>query len=71
MYHFSLKIYLVVNISVARRSFLQLRVIMQKYEEISGDTLENAIESECRGDLRKGYKVPNIHYLVLIQYEYK
>ena len=29
---------------------------MKKYKEISGNTLEQAIESECRGDLRKGYK---------------
>ena len=47
-----------ININLqARRSWLQLRVIMKKYEEIAGSTLEEAIESECSGDLRKGYKV--------------
>jgi len=46
----------VFTMILARRSFLQLRVIMKKYAEISGGTLEDAIESECHGDLRKGYK---------------
>lgn len=41
---------------LAHKSWLQLRVIMQKYEDIAGNTLEEAIESECRGDLRSGYK---------------
>jgi len=46
----------VFTMILARRSWLQLRVIMKKYEEIAGSTLEEAIESECSGDLRKGYK---------------
>ena len=41
---------------LARRSWIQLRAIIQAYEEIAGNTLEEAIESECSLDLRKGYK---------------
>jgi len=40
----------------ARRSLLQLRAIIAAYEEISGNSLESAVESECSRDLRKGYK---------------
>jgi len=41
---------------LARRSLIQLRAIIQKYEDIAGNSLESAIESECSRDLRKGYK---------------
>ena len=41
---------------MARRSWIQLRAIILAYEEIAGNTLEEAIESECSRDLRKGYK---------------
>ena len=55
---------------LARRSWIQLRfrlniillssyfvrAIILAYEEIAGNTLEEAIESECSRDLRKGYK---------------
>lgn len=41
---------------LARRSLLQLRAIIQKYEDVAGGSLESAIESECSRDLRKGYK---------------
>ena len=34
----------------------QSRAIILAYEEIAGNTLEEAIESECSRDLRKGYK---------------
>jgi len=40
----------------ARRSLLQLRAIIAAYEEIAGNSLESAVESECSRDLRKGYK---------------
>ena len=33
-----------------------MRAIIQKYEDIAGNSLESAIESECSRDLRKGYK---------------
>ena len=32
------------------------RAIILAYEQIAGNTLEEAIESECSRDLRKGYK---------------
>merc|ERR1711892_27741 len=41
---------------LARRSWIQLRAIILAYEQIAGNTLEEAIESECSRDLRKGYK---------------
>merc|ERR1712227_253427 len=44
------------TLTLARRSWIQLRAIILAYEEIAGNTLEEAIESECSRDLRKGYK---------------
>lgn len=46
----------VFTLILARRSLLQLRSIIQKYEDIAGNSLEEGIESECSRDLRKGYK---------------
>jgi len=40
----------------ARRSWMQIKLINLKYQEISEMTLEEAIDSEVDGDLRKAYK---------------
>ena len=32
---------------LARRSLMQLRCIIEKYEDVAGNSLESAIESEC------------------------
>lgn len=40
----------------ARRSWMQIRLINNKYEEIAGHSLETAIDEEIDGDLRKAYK---------------
>ena len=37
----------VFTLILARRSLLQLRCILEKYEEVAGNSLESAIESEC------------------------
>ena len=60
---------------LARRSWLQIREIVIAYEEVSGGTsLEKAIESECRKELRMGYKAiarlaanPGYYYARVIQ----
>merc|ERR1712002_300719 len=41
---------------MARRSWLQIRLIATKYEEISSSTLMQAIDDECDGDTRRGYQ---------------
>jgi len=41
---------------MARRSWLQIRLIARKYEDISGSTLIQAINDECRGDTERAYK---------------
>merc|ERR1711990_596778 len=41
---------------MARRSWMQIRLIAAKYEDISGSTLIQAINDECRGDTERAYK---------------
>jgi len=41
---------------MARRSWMQIRLIAEKYEEISGGSLMSAINSECHGETRRAYK---------------
>ena len=41
---------------MARRSWMQIRLIAAKYEDISGSTLMQAINDECRGDTERAYK---------------
>jgi len=40
----------------ARRSWMQIRLINNKYTDIAGHSLEAAIDDEIDGDLRKAYK---------------
>ena len=53
---------------------IKLRAIILAYEQIAGNTLEEAIESECSRDLRKGYKAivrlatnPGYYYARILQ----
>jgi len=46
----------VFTLILARRSLLQLRAIILKYEDVAGNSLEDAVVSETSGDLRRGYK---------------
>merc|ERR1712055_469400 len=41
---------------MARRSWMQIRLIAAKYEGISGNTLIQAINDECHGDTERAYK---------------
>jgi len=41
---------------MARRSWMQIRLIAAKYEDISGNTLIQAINDECHGDTERAYK---------------
>jgi len=59
---------------LARRSWLQLRATLLAYEEIAGKSLEDAIETECSSNLRKGYKAivrlatnPGYYYARILQ----
>lgn len=42
------------NVVMASRSFAQLELIFQKYQQISNKTLEEAIKSEMSGDIEDG-----------------
>jgi len=41
---------------MARRSWMQIRLIANHYEEIAGHSLIDAINDECHGDTRRAYK---------------
>ncbi|XP_071837116.1 annexin A13-like [Apostichopus japonicus] len=43
------------NRILVTRNYPQLRAIFDKYNDIAGDDIENAIRDECRGDLQDGY----------------
>jgi len=42
------------NVVMASRSYLQLNLIFEEYEKISGKDIEEAIKSEMSGDLKDG-----------------
>ena len=44
-----------INSVLATRNYFQLIETFGAYERLSGRTIEEAIESECSGDLKKGY----------------
>jgi len=41
---------------MASRSWMQIRRVAAHYEEISGQSLQDAIDAECNGDTRRAYK---------------
>lgn len=44
----------VFNAILVQRNVLQLREIFQQYEDITGHSIETAIENEFSGDIKKG-----------------
>jgi len=44
-----------MNAILATRSYAQLRATFEKYEEIAGRSIEEAIDSECSGTLQDGF----------------
>lgn len=44
-----------INAVLCRRNVMQLRATFQAYQEIAGQDIKEAIESECSGSLQDGY----------------